>query len=151
MNRTIAIATLVAAGWLAAADLSAQNASSSQPSSRSKPAAPVTLTGCIERADQVVDRALLATTVDSLTFVLVKAESPSATKPTGTAGATAPSEAPRDAAPTMYRLDADVAKLNPHVGHKVEVVGAPPAPAVPGEVPTVKVESVKMLSDTCAR
>jgi hypothetical protein len=61
----------------------------------------------------------------------------------------------------MYRLDAEAAKLNPHVGHKVEVTGALDAPATPApaiadppsaeHAPRLKVDTVKMLSETCAR
>jgi hypothetical protein len=55
-----------------------------------------------------------------------------------------------------YRLDADVEKLNPHVGHKVEITGfveAPAAmtPATSVNGPMVKVDSIKMLSETCGR
>jgi hypothetical protein len=60
----------------------------------------------------------------------------------------------------MYRLDADVSKLNPHVGHKVEVTGTVVTPATTsgGADPSsaanaakVRVDRVRMLSETCGR
>lgn len=113
----------------------------------------VTLSGCIERADQLAGNAA-TTTVDSLTFVLVQ---PKAEAPTGTSGTATPDRASA-AATRMYRLDGRVEELNPHVGQKVEVSGTvaetPTAPAGAGSstnAPRLKVESVKMLAPTCPR
>jgi hypothetical protein len=124
----------------------------------------VTLTGCVERADQVTNpAATVGLTVDSLDFVLIhanigSAEGASATPaPVGTSGT---SDAGR-----MYRLDADVDELNRHVGHKVEVVGSrdvrsqPPAAGQAAQAtnpnaataPLFHVDSVKMVSETCDR
>jgi hypothetical protein len=68
-----------------------------------------------------------------------------------------------------YRLDVDRDTMNPHVGHRVEIVGwttAAPADAAVGtsgraatpaageigaQSPIFKVESVKMLASTCGR
>ncbi len=115
----------------------------------------ITLTGCVERADQVSSREALGTTIDSLTFVLINAQE-------GTAQEKAP-PADKDAGKT-YRLDADTDTINPHVGHRVEIVGSMASPAGNAPVGTsggsdagtpapllVKVESVKMLSSTCSR
>jgi hypothetical protein len=131
-------------------------------STQSKPATPekITLTGCVERADQVTPTGTAATTVDSLSFVLINAAKGSAAdaKPEtrGTSGTASASEKG-----SMYRLDADLAKLNPHVGHKVELTGtldtagsptaANPAPPSAANAPTLKVDTVKMLAETCAR
>ena len=131
-------------------------------STPSKPAAPetITLTGCVERADQVAPAAAAATTADSLSFVLIHAaKGPAAgsrSETVGTSGTTAASDKG-----SMYRLDADLAKLNPHVGHKVELTGtldsaaaataANPAPPSAANAPTVKVDPVKVLAETCAR
>jgi hypothetical protein len=119
---------------------------------------PITVTGCIDRADQH-SAGGATTTVDSLEFVLThasrdgKAAAPrpapaSTTKPNAEAGST-------------YRLDGATATLNPHVGHKVQVTGAIEAstagtsgstdPASAANAPRLKVESIKMLSETCAR
>lgn len=133
--------------WLVTAALAAQTTSSATPQ-RSTAKAPekITITGCVERADQVASpAATLGTTVDSLTFVL-------RTPPPETAG----TSGTRPAADKGYRLDGDVAKLNPHVGHKVEITGLVTEAAATGatssaEGPKVKVESIRMLSETCAR
>jgi hypothetical protein len=119
----------------------------------------ITVTGCVERADQLGATGTAGTTVDSLSFVLTHASrdgkaaasrpAPSATKETvGETGST-------------YRLNAAVATLNPHVGHKVQVTGALEAPttgtsgsldpASAGNAPRLQVKSVKMLAETCAR
>jgi hypothetical protein len=122
--------------------------------------AKVTLTGCVERADQVAgNSAPAAATVDSLTFVLTHAIKGTADNtppaPVGTAGSTAGAGVGQ-----MYRLDGATSQLNPHVGHKVEVVGSPdPAattpqsaePASAVNAPNLKVDSIKMVSETCAR
>jgi hypothetical protein len=112
----------------------------------------VTVTGCVERADQLAGSAA-TTTVDSLSFVLIKA---AADKPTGTSGTT-PAEATA-ASDRMYRLDGKQDELNPHVGHKVEVSGTiaenPTAPAgatSSTNAPRLRVESVKMIDATCPR
>jgi hypothetical protein len=72
---------------------------------------------------------------------------------TGTAG-TAP---PSTAVASEYRLDADDAKLTPHVGHKVEIAGTveqPPSRTEPpaasaANAPKLKVDTVKMIASTC--
>ena len=143
----------------------AQTPATAQPDQKDQKAAPakITLTGCVERADQVASAGASAATVDSLSFMLINASKdgaaassrPEAVGTSGTAGAAA-----KEAKGETYRLDAEVAKLNPHVGHKVEVTGvvdsaagAPAASAAPSrdDAPRIKVETVKMLAETCAR
>jgi hypothetical protein len=61
----------------------------------------------------------------------------------------------------IYRLDSNVATLNPHVGHKVEVTGTvdgaaaatPPSADTTSaaNAPRLKVARVKMVSETCDR
>jgi hypothetical protein len=91
----------------------------------------------------------LGTTVDSLSFVL--RDMP----PSGTAGTTGVKG--NAASDKGYRLDADVAKLNPHVGHKVEITGYVDEPAATNGAatsvngPKVKVETIKMIAETCGR
>ena len=117
----------------------------------------VTVTGCVERADQVISANTLGTTLDSLTFVLVKAEEGKADDRPAK-----PASAPASGVDKSYRLDVDVDTINAHVGHRVEIVGLVPSAAadVPvgtsgvapsGPPPLLKVESVKMLSSTCNR
>ena len=155
--------------WIAALSIAsafaisahAQAPATPQPDQKAAPEK-ITLTGCVERADQVASAGATAATVDSLSFMLINASKGGAAASrseavgtSGTAGA-----ATKDAKGETYRLDAEVAKLNPHVGHKVEVIGvidssgAAPAAADPASrdsAPKVKVESVKMLAETCAR
>ena len=76
-------------------------------------------------------------------------------RPAATTGTSANSNS------SSYRLDAEVSTLNPHVGHKVEVTGTlepPTAPSAstaestsPSNAPRLKVDHVKMVSETCAR
>lgn len=153
MSYRIAFATMLAFGWALA--LSAQSPKpGTTPTSNE-----VTVTGCVERADQMSGAGTAGTTVDSLSFLLTHAAIGTAeSRPAGTTGTSAKSMG------TMYRLDADTSKLNPHVGHKVEVTGtlstaapaskttddADPAAAA-ANAPKLKVERVKMVSQTCAR
>jgi len=76
------------------------------------------------------------------------------------AGAVATSGAGASAAKS-YRLDGSETTLTPHVGHKVEITGTleeqRPASATAGgaasgsaNAPTLKVDSVKMVSTTCS-
>jgi len=118
----------------------------------------ITVTGCVERADQVTPTgSTLGTTVDSLDFVLMRAKEGS-----GEIAPTTGSPAGEHAAPPagpMYRLDAAVGTLNPHVGHKVQISGTVDAPgkssAAAGQsaanAPKLKVDSIKMIAPTCAR
>jgi hypothetical protein len=115
----------------------------------------VTVSGCVERADQVTPNDT-TTTVDSLSFVLIKPMAEKATGTTGTVTEAARANANTD--PRLYRLDGTVDQLNPHVGQKVEIVGSvaeaptePKGTTSPANVPRLKVESVKMLSATCPR
>ena len=111
----------------------------------------VTVTGCIERADQMAGNSA-TTTVDSLSYVLIR---PQADKPIATSGTATEHNAALD---RMYRLDGKQEELNPHVGHKVEVTGTvaetPTAPAgatSSTNAPRLKVEAVKMIEPSCPR
>ena len=148
--------------WIAAAAIAAAAAS---PAAQDRTASPapagkVTVTGCVERADQILSRETLGTTLDSLSFVLIKAQDGKASdqpQPAPAAG--------QQAEGKTYRLDVDVDTINRHVGHRVEITAtttqdaqvgtsgradaASANPVVPP--PVLKVESVKMLSPTCSR
>src|SRR5215204_3731132 len=143
------MSTLVAAALGIAAH--AQTTAAPQTQSARADAQTITVTGCVERADQVATSGAAATTVDSLSFVLTHAtkggtaDAPSAT--VGTSGSAKPAPG------SMYRLDGDVPTLNPHVGHKVEVSGTLAAPGAaapaatdppsPENAPKIKISSVK--------
>jgi len=125
------------------------------------------MSGCVERADQLIPAggAPIASTADSLDFVLTHAEltdspHPVTPAPTGTAGRTAGG----NGIGSMYKLDGRLDTINPHVGHHVEITGTREASATDAKppsanavnpsaanAPVIKVESLKMLSETCAR
>jgi hypothetical protein len=137
--------------WLAAALMAQTATSAPQPQNATKAPEKITITGCVERADQMAAAGTVGTTTDSLHFVLINIP----TEAVGTSG-TRPGSGP--SLDRGYRLDADVEKLNPHVGHKVEISGFVDEPATPttGNAssvngPMVKVQTIKMLSETCGR
>lgn len=150
----------VAALSLSAAVSNAQTSSTVQSSAPAASAPTVTVTGCVERADQLVQSSAntLGTAVGSQDFALIKAAiSGSGDKaPVGTAGSDAPKgpSAIRD----IYLLDGKDEMLNPHVGHEVEIVGVRvPSPhvetstTVPARAPVLRVQSVKMIAESCSR
>lgn len=136
--------------------LMAQTSQSSQPS-QSTSAKAITVTGCVNRAQQsptgTSGTAGAAAAAGEIKFVLTNA-SISASGTAATSGTTTPQST---AIASEYRLDADDAKLTPHVGHKVEITGTaeqatgttqPPA-ASTANAPKLKVENVKMIATTC--
>ena len=150
MRTTLQFGMTAVAVCMGVAGLVAQTASGQ--TTAAKAGDKVTISGCVERADQVATPASAGTTVDSLSFVLINTP-PQQVGTTGSTGA-ANRETSMDKG---YRLDAEVGKLNPHVGHKVEIAGTVMEPAMASGAasaangPKVKVESIKMLSETCAR
>jgi hypothetical protein len=135
---------------LAGAGLLAQTATSTTalPQNESKAPDKITITGCVERADRKAADPTLGTTLDSLSFVLISIPAPtdSGGKPGGSASTA-----------KGYRLDGMIDMLNLHVGHEVEIRGSVDEPARSNDVatpvngPKVKVESIRMLAETCAR
>jgi len=133
--------------------LSAQNppASSSQSSSSKA----ITVTGCMQRAQQAPTgtsgTAGATSSASEIKFVLTSAS----LSPTGAAAAT--SGTATSAIASEYKLDTDESKLSPHVGHKVEITGtveqaarAEEKPAASAaNAPTLKVDSIKMIAATC--
>jgi hypothetical protein len=139
-----------------------------QPQQNAAGADRITLRGCIERADQLTPAgSAVGTTVDSQQFVLIKARAAESsdttrtTTATGTSGVSGSAAASKEsrAVGSMYRLDADASKLNPHVGHEVEVVGTSTGSAGTADAanpsaataPHFSIESIKMLSETCPK
>jgi hypothetical protein len=114
----------------------------------------VTLSGCIEKAPtEAGASAATATPAFILADAAPAAASGSASGTVGTSGGAKPA--------AKYRLDADAAKLTPHVGHKVEITGTveempssatPPSGATASSAagPKLKVDSVKMVAATCS-
>ena len=164
MRKTTWIATCTAMAFGLATALVAQTPTPSQTSPSSSSAKTITVSGCVQRAAQAptgTSGSASASRDSEVKFLLTSAAmSSSATTGTaGTAGAagtagTAPSST---AVASEYRLDADDAKLTPHVGHKVEIsgtvessAGATQAPsASAANAPKLKVDAVKMVAATC--
>ena len=145
----------------------------SRPQSTMARAAAVTIEGCLQRAAAPNSATPGATGTSGSAagaFVLANAMKSTAagnaaapaSPAAGTAGRPG-ADASSAAIASTYRLDADVSKLSPHVGHKVEVTGtfenapsaaaaaAPPASSSPAaaNLPQLKVDSVKMVAATC--
>jgi len=113
----------------------------------------VTISGCIENAPATG----AAASASARSFVLAKGKMANAaagsTAAVGTTGTAA--------AGTQYRLEGDEKALSPHLNHQVEITGTVQntsasatgaANAAPGSAaagPTLKVDSVKMVSAKC--
>ena len=173
MKRAWCAGVLVAA--LSAAIVAAQQPAGAQGTTASPSSGAVVMTGCVERADQLMTGGAntLATSIDSLDFVLIRAKQsgaePSAAVGTAGslaagAGASGAAARPEDRVGPMFRLDGETAMLNPHVGHQVEIVGTRSAAPTSGSdaranasapslatAPVLRVESVKMIAETCPR
>lgn len=150
------VAVAIAGGFIAS--LGAQQAGTVLPASR------VTVSGCVERADQLTGaRGGQALDTDSLSFVLMRsarevpeappASTPRSDSPIGTSGV----------APELgdvFWLDAPVDQLTPQVGHEVEVSGSvtvrlprsgDAAASSLATAPRMKVEQIKTTAETCSR
>lgn len=155
MRKTTWIATCTAMAFGLATALVAQTPS--QTSSSSSPKT-ITVSGCVQRAAQAPTGTSGSTSAsrDSEVKFLLTSAAMSSSGATGTAG-TAGTAPASTAVASEYRLDADDAKLTPHVGHKVEIsgtvessAGATQAPsASAANAPKLKVDSVKMIAATC--
>ena len=160
MKSRLWLATSAAIVLGTTAAILAQSPPSSQTSqSQSMTAKTITVTGCVQRAQQVPTGTSGSTAAEpgaaETKFVLSNAS----ISTTGTAGTSGTATPPSTAVASEYRLHADDAKLTPHVGHKVEITGVvePPAQASPeppaasaANAPTLKVDKVKMLASTCS-
>jgi hypothetical protein len=133
----------------------AQAQTSPQTSPAQSAAKSVTVTGCVQRAEEGATGTTGTTGGATRTkFILAKAS----IKPDQMAGTTGTTAAPpATAIASEYKLDTDESKVSAHVGHKVEVTGEieqpsmseqkPPASAA--NAPTLKVDTVKMVAATC--
>lgn len=153
-----AIVVGLTAGLLAQENPQAQQPSQSSRSSDKS----ITVTGCIQQAEKGATgtsgtaSAPASSSANEPKFLLTNAalSTQASGEAAGTSGA-APSAA---SVASEYRLDADDAKLSPHVGHKVEISGtvskkaysATQAPAASAaNAPKLKVDSVRMISSSC--
>jgi len=101
----------------------------------------ITVEGCIQKGAAASPGGTTGTTGSSASaFMLTSAAKPATSKETTPIA-------------SSYKLDADDAKLTPHVGHKVEISGTvqPPSASAAGGAgtPTLKVDNVKMVAATC--
>jgi len=169
------LALTMAAAVCSATVMAAQTPGGAPQTSAAAPTQ-VHMTGCVERADQLSGNgSTLGTTaasadVDSLDLVLIKA-TPASESTSANANAARTAGTSGDGAAAvgkMYRLASDTVKINSHVGHRVEISGSVPA-AAPGtsaapaaaaldkgnpsaaNAPLLKVDRLRMLSDTCPR
>ena len=117
----------------------------------------MTVSGCIQKAEPsagVTGTAGSTAASDTTKFVLKNVSSAGAGT-AGTAGTAGAASSAAGATASEYRLDADDAKLSPHVGHKVEITGTVDksaggaASTAASASPKLKVDSVKMVSTTC--
>ena len=157
MRSRIGSATCAAIVLGVSVGILAQDAPAPQSASQSAAAKKITVTGCVAKAQQAATGTTGATgaaaSAKETKFVLSDASMSSSAK-AGTADTAAPSTT---AIASEYKLDADDAKLTPHVGHKVEITGtveeskgptqAPAASAA--NAPTLKVDNLKMVSASC--
>ena len=122
-----------------------QPAPSAQASGQSKA---VTISGCIQAAPASAATAGGAASASASKFVL--AAKPAAGAAGGAVGTSGTA--------MRYTLDGEEKTISPHLNHQVEITGtvqpssASAAPAAGGAPasPTLKVESVKMVSATCS-
>src|SRR5579872_3113849 len=111
----------------------------------------VTVTGCVQKADQgsaPPAGAPSPANAAANAFILTNVMPGPANQPTGTSGTASASAA----STVKYPLDADASKLTPHLGHRVEVSGtfqASTAAVGVSTVPTLKVDSVKVIASSC--
>src|SRR4030081_2035441 len=166
-----AMVALVCGGAMVGA---AQNTNSSGSQTNSSGSTDkITVTGCIQRADQTAtgtSGTVGATSDASTKFILSNATRKAAVSTPGTSGTWTPTSSTPNA--SNYRLDTDDSKVSSHVGHKVEITGtlesasmsnsaagsrstpeaAPSnanAPNADTNTPKLKVDQVTMVSATC--
>jgi hypothetical protein len=161
----VSTAAALAACYAFTVAVSAQSGSSGAPQRGATASEPVTVIGCVERADQFnpSGASTLGTTLDSMDFVLVKAGEAGATasepaSAVGTAGTIGP----------MYRLigdGSDGANLNERVGQKVEITGTREGTDIDNaaaqaanatnpsaqNAPRLRVQSIKTLAESCPK
>ena len=147
------IGICVAMAIVVSIDLAAQGTTSSTDThaASTSPNA-VSVTGCVQKAQQSATPGAGAATGDATPgFVLTNVMPSGAASATGTSGTAGGSRA---ASSRSYPIAADESKLIPHVGHQVEINGtfesSNPAPGVAG-VPKLKVDSLRMLASSCSQ
>jgi len=156
-------AVFVALGIGLAAPTAAQNPPPASSASQNPPSAPsasspgrIMVTGCVQpAAPNPTGTSGTAGSASAETKFQLTNAATSPTSPQSAGGASTSASTAK-----TYRLDADDAKLTPHVGHKVEIsgtldsAGASETPSASASssanMPKLKVDTVKMVAANCA-
>ena len=160
MNKGSWTGTVAAISVAASVALAAQGASTGSAPAGASPRAqnPITVAGCVQKADQPAGGATAsnaealspgASAAKDARFILTNVMPVPANEPTGTSGTAGATTA---ASSVKYPLNWDASKLTPHLGHRVEITGTFEAPAAAvgtSSVPTLKVDSLRMVSSSC--
>ena len=149
MKSSVRLATCAAIVSGFTAGLFAQQPPPSSPPAQVSSTKAITISGCVQRAEQgpTGTSGTAGATRDSSESKFLLTSAAAGTSATaGTSG----SNADATIAPS-YRLDADDAKLTPHVGHKVEIAGTVDQPSSTSSTsaPKLKVETIKMIAASC--
>jgi hypothetical protein len=151
MKSSVRLATCAAIVSGFTAGLLAQQPPPSNPPAQASSSKAITISGCVQRAEQGptgTSGTAGATRDSSESKFLLTSAAASTSATAGTSG----SNADAAIAPS-YRLDADDAKLTPHVGHKVEIAGTVDQPSSAStsstSAPKLKVETIKMIAASC--
>lgn len=129
--------------------LAAQQPATAQNGTNSSPGR-VTVTGCVQRApaSPVGTSGSVGASANDTKFLLSNATN---------AKTSADIASSSMASSSSYRLDADDAKLTPHVGHKVEITGtidmeakSPAGSPSASAAPRLKVDTVQMIASSCS-
>lgn len=121
------------------------------PSAQARTPGSVTVSGCLQNAPAASAGAAGASTGSAAKFVLNNASMAAGGSPGGAVGTSGSTAA-------TYSLDGDAAKITPHLNQRVEITGqvqvsaglAPGQGAAAAATPTLRVDSVKKVADTCA-
>ena len=145
-------------------------ATGSATSSTQRAANQISVTGCLERAGSSTGATGTTGTAGSSSsagFILQNAtmgSSGSSSSPSGSSSSTPSTGATgtSGAHGTTYQLEGETSKLSPHVGHKVEITGAPegasssssattnpPSASASAGMHKLRVESVRMIASSC--
>jgi hypothetical protein len=180
MKRSIGIGGVAALAFVFTSSLAAQTPPPSSSSSRqSESQTPITVTGCLQKADSMSGGATgtsgtaTSSASGSERFVLANARMGSGSSgsagTSGTSGTSGATTGGSSASGSTYALEGTASELSPHVGHEVEIRGrvessssssSSSTPTTAGGTSSatsssssnqrLRVESVKMVSSSCS-
>jgi len=139
-----------------------------QPAPNELPASRVTITGCVERADQLTGAGAgsQALDTDSLSFVLMRSSREAPPMPPASSAASSANSSPVGTSGVtpelgdVFWLDAPADKLTAQVGHEVKVSGTvslrlprsgDTAASSLATAPRMKVDDITTTAETCPR